>query len=142
MVPGQTVQVGEFDFTFKGVEQGQGPNYSLTKATFVVNKDGQEVAIMYPENREYPISSTPSTEAAIHTTFFGDLYAVVGDPVGTEGGYVTRLYWNPLVVWMWVGAIFMMAATAVSLSDRRYRIGVSHRRKVVAKPPVSQPAGA
>ena len=51
--------------------------------------------------RNYPVRQMPTTEAAIHTMVSGDLYAVIGDPKG-DGGYVTRIYFNPLVAWMWV----------------------------------------
>jgi cytochrome c-type biogenesis protein CcmF len=128
MAPGDTVQVGGYDFTFINVESGQGPNYRITRAEFSVSKDGGAPIILHPENREYPVRSMPTTEAAIHTTFWGDLYAVVGDPVGNSGAYVTRLYWNPLVAWMWMGTALMVLASAISLSDRRYRIGATKRQ--------------
>ncbi|MBT4888913.1 MAG: cytochrome c biogenesis protein CcsA, partial [Rhodospirillales bacterium] len=129
MAPGETVQVGGYDFTFEKVEEGQGPNYFLTRATFSVSKDGENIVVIQPENRKYPVRSMPTTEAAIHTMILGDLYAVIGDPVGEDGAYVTRLYWNPLVAWMWGGAILMVLASLISLSDRRYRIGAAQRRK-------------
>ena len=87
---------------------------------------------MHPENRRYPVRSMPTTEAAIHSLFLGDLYAVVGDADGSDGSYVTRLYWNPLVAWMWIGAIIMVAGAGISLTDRRFRVGVPQRRKAFA----------
>jgi cytochrome c-type biogenesis protein CcmF len=135
MKPGDTVQVGSYDFTFDSVEDGQGPNYYLTRAQFTISRDGKEVVVMHPENRQYPVRSMPTTEAAIHSLFTGDLYAVIGDPAGNDGGYVTRFYWNPLVAWMWAGATLMVLATIVSLSDRRYRIGAAQRRKSPAAQP-------
>ena len=75
------------------------------------------------------MSRQPTTEAAIRPTFLGDLYAVIGDPDG-EGGFVTRLYFNPLVPWIWVGALVMMLGAGISLTDRRYRIGAPARKPV------------
>ncbi len=134
MSPGETVNVGGYDYTFMGAEDGQGPNYSYTRGTFTVTRNGQPVVTMHPENRRYPVRSMPTTEAAIHSLFLGDLYAVVGDADGSDGSYVTRLYWNPLVAWMWVGAIVMVTGAAVSLSDRRFRVGVPQRRKAELSP--------
>ena len=74
----------------------------------------------------------PTTEAAIHPTFLGDLYAVVGDKDEKSGGYITRLYFNPLVPWMWVGAMIMVLGAAVSLSDRRHRVGAPMKSKLVS----------
>ncbi len=142
MIPGETVLVGSYDFTFDSIENGQGPNYKYTRATFTAQKPGGDPITLYPENREYPVRSMPTTEAGIETTFWGDLYVVIGDPVidenGNEGAYVTRIYWNPLVAWMWMGALLMVVATAVSLSDRRYRIGVTKRHKSGVAPIASE----
>ena len=74
-----------------------------------------------------------TTEAAIRPTFLGDLYAVIGDREEKSGGYVTRIYFNPLVPWMWVGAIFMVLGAAISLTDRRHRVGAPSNNKVAIK---------
>ncbi|MBT3556186.1 MAG: heme lyase CcmF/NrfE family subunit [Rhodospirillales bacterium] len=132
MSPGETVKVGGYEYTFTGAQEGQGPNYSFTRATFEVTRNGEPVITMHPENRRYPVRSMPTTEAAIHSLFLGDLYAVVGDADGSDGSYVTRLYWNPLVAWMWIGAIIMVAGAGISLTDRRFRVGVPQRRKAFA----------
>ncbi len=58
----------------------------------------------------------------------GDLYAVIGDPDGEDGGFVTRIYFSPLIAWMWVGGLIMVFGGAISISDRRYRIGAPARR--------------
>jgi len=142
MMPGEHVDLGGYTFTFEGATEGQGPNYALTRGTFVVTRDGEPVVTMYPENRRYPVRSMPTTEAAIHTLFSGDLYAVIGDPDGSDGAYVTRIYWNPLVAWMWAGSLIMAAAAGISLSDRRFRVGAPRRRKAAAETDKTGPAAA
>lgn len=125
---GDTVNVAGYELTLKGVEEGvQGPNYTAARATFTAMKDGIFIADLKPEKRMYEMPPRPTTNAAIHTNFFGDHYAVVGDPDQT-GGYVTRLYYNPLVPWIFIGAGIMAAGGLVSLTDRRYQIGVPRRR--------------
>ena len=86
------------------------------------------MAELWPENRFYPVQQQPTTEAAIHTLWLGDLYAVVGDPAG-QGGWSTRIYYNPLVSWIWLGAIVMALGGAVSVSDRRHRVGAPNRSR-------------
>jgi cytochrome c-type biogenesis protein CcmF len=77
------------------------------------------------------VQNTTTTEAAIHTTLFADLYAVLGDPGSDQtrdaGGWVIRLYHNPLVPWIWLGAALMSFGGVVSLTDRRHRIGAPTR---------------
>ncbi|HER27147.1 MAG TPA: heme lyase CcmF/NrfE family subunit [Rhodospirillales bacterium] len=128
MKPGETVQVAGYDFTFKGAVEAQGPNYTIVRGDFNVSKDGQTVVDLQPEKRNYPVRQTPTTEAAIYTMISGDIYVVIGDAQGDDGGFVTRIYFNPLIAWMWAGALIMVFGSVVSVSDRRYRVGAPNRR--------------
>jgi len=128
---GETITVAGYAFTLKDVQNVQGPNYLASRGTFEVTKDGKAFAVMQPQKRQYKMPPMPTTEAAIQTTFLGDVYAVIGDE-SSEGGYVTRLYFNPLVVWMWFGTGMMVVGGLVSLSDRRHRVGAPSRARVPA----------
>ena len=127
MKAGDSVTVGGYEFVFEGAGTGKGPNYSITTGTFRVTKNGRPVVTLVAEKRVYDVSQRPTTEAAIHSTFFGDLYAVIGDE-DPSGGFVTRLYFNPLVGWMWAGVMIMVSGGLISLSDRRHRVGAPRRR--------------
>ena len=129
--PGETVEVAGYIFTFEGTQELQGPNYTIERGTFQVSRDGAPITRLFPERRFYPVQGRQTTEAAIYTTWFADLYAVIGDADG-EDGRVTRLYHNPLVPWIWVGAVVMAMGGAVSLSDRRHRVGAPARRRAAA----------
>ncbi len=81
-----------------------------------------------------------TTEAAIRSTFAGDLYAVIGEPDG-QGGYAVRLYDKPLIGWIWLGCLVMVLGGAISLSDRRLRVGAPARRGVAAGAAAAAAAG-
>jgi cytochrome c-type biogenesis protein CcmF len=129
MAPGETIRVAGFDYTFEGARVVSGPNYSAIRGSLAVHRDGHPVVTLHPEKRTYSVERQQTTEAAIHTTFWGDLYAVIGDPSGTGGAFVTRIYFNPLVAWMWGGTLIMVAGGLVSLTDRRHRVGAPVRRR-------------
>ena len=140
---GETVEIGGYSLLMTGVGEVQGPNYVAEQAEFRIERNGALVALLYPEKRFYPVQGTPTTEAAIHTTWLADLYVVIGDPA-ESGGIATRIYYNPLVPWIWLGALVMMVGGAVSLSDRRHRIGAPARRRASASSagrPAAQGAG-
>ncbi|SOD92664.1 heme lyase CcmF/NrfE family subunit [Caenispirillum bisanense] len=141
MVPGQTVTVSGWDFTFQGAREVQGPNYDAVEGSFVLSRDGEQIAVLTPEKRQYTSPPMPTTEAAIHTTGWADLYAVVGDAAQGQPGYVTRLYFEPLVPFLWYGALLMALGGIVSLTDRRHRVGAPTRKKAAAGP-AAKPAGA
>jgi DsbE subfamily thiol:disulfide oxidoreductase len=140
MRPGDSVSVAGYDMKFKGVENNiEGPNYTTSRATFIATKNGAFVAEMKPEHRVFRVPPQPVTDAAIHTNFISDLYAVLGEPDG-KGGYVTRIYHNPLVPWIFLGAVVMAFGGGISITDRRHRIGApvrARREKSISLPPAS-----
>ena len=52
----------------------------------------------------------------------GQLYLSLGD-TNDDGSIAIRLYYKPLVMLIWLGAVVMMLGGALSLSDRRLRVG-------------------
>jgi cytochrome c-type biogenesis protein CcmF len=127
---GDTVTLGDFVYRFDGVEPAKGPNYLAERATFSVSRDGKPYTVLHPERRQYEVQEMPTTEAAIESSVRGDIYAVIGDRAGPQS-WAVRIYHQPLVPWIWVGGVLMALGGVVSLSDRRYRIGVPNRLPVV-----------
>jgi cytochrome c-type biogenesis protein CcmF len=133
MTPGQTVEIAGYRIALDRVERVPGPNYLAERAILTATRDGATVAVLRPEKRAYTTPRQTTTEAAIHTTLMADLYAVLGDPAaaapgGSATGWTVRLYHNPLVPWIWIGAVIMVIGGLVSLTDRRHRVGVPTRR--------------
>ena len=139
MAPGDAVSVAGYDVTFRGAAVHQGPNYVATRAKIEVRRDGRLITVLDPENRRYPVEGQQTTEAAIRSSLAGDLYAVIGEPTGDGGAFVTRVYFNPLVPWIWGGVTIMVIGGAFSLSDRRHRVGAP-RRRAGAAPTEAAPA--
>jgi cytochrome c-type biogenesis protein CcmF len=125
---GETVTVAGYGMTLTHVEEVPGPNYTATRGTMVVTKDGQPFSVMHPEKRMYKQPPRPTTTAAIHSTMKGDLYIALGD-ADAKGGWVTRLYFNPCIPWLWAGAALMVLGGLASLSDRRHRVGAPQRAR-------------
>ena len=50
------------------------------------------------------------------------LYLSLGDP-NADGSIAVRIYHKPLVLLIWLGAVVMVIGGALSLSDRRLRVG-------------------
>jgi len=122
MKPGATIDVAGYNLTFKGVAPTTGPNYAEQTGTFEVMRGGNAVTTLWPAKRLYNAPPQPTTEAGIHNSWRGDLYVVIGDPQ-PDGGFAVRLYFNPLVRFIWIGALIMFIGGGVSLSDRRLRVG-------------------
>ena len=131
--PGEAADIAGYHLTFDGVAPRQGPNYRERVGLFSVTRSGAAVASLEPSKREFTVERNSTTEAAIHVSWRGDLYVVVGDAL-KEGAYSVRIYFNPLVRLIWLGAVVMFIGGAVSLSDRRLRVGAPRRAGSRAMP--------
>lgn len=129
---GSKMEVGGYTLTLRSIGSYNGANFRADQAEIFVERDGREIVTLYPEKRVYTVSGMPTTEAAIYTVWIADLYVVLGEATG-EGAWTFRAYVNPLVPWIWVGALIMVAGGVISLSDRRYRVGAPVRARAARK---------
>ena len=133
MKPGDRVEIAGYTLTFKGAAPQRGPNYREEVGFFEVERGGNAVTSLAPSKRMYDAPPQPTSEAGIHVSWRGDLYTVLGDQqVGSPGGYAVRLYFNPLVRFIWLGAVVMFLGGLLSLSDRRLRVGAPKRARMRA----------
>ena len=119
--PGESIEIAGRTLRLVGVTEGDVANYHAQRAQIVVERPGSAPMTLYPERRWYPVARSQTTNTAIATNGLGDLYLALGDPDG-QGGWVLRAYYNPLVPWIWFGAILAALGGLVSLSDRRLRL--------------------
>ncbi|MDJ0512184.1 MAG: heme lyase CcmF/NrfE family subunit [Methyloceanibacter sp.] len=133
LAPGGTVDIAGYTLTFKGVKEGQGPNYKELVGVFDVTRGGQPVTTLIPSKRSYAVENSATTEAGIYNAWGGDLYVVLGDPL-KDGAHTVRVYFNPLVRLIWLGPLLMFIGGGVSLTDRRLRVGAPKRAKQKSEP--------
>jgi cytochrome c-type biogenesis protein CcmF len=79
-----------------------------------------------------------TTEAALMSRGVSQLYLSLGD-ANKDGSVPVRLYFKPNVLMIWLGALLMFCGGALSLSDRRLRIGAPRPARAKVKPAL-QPA--
>jgi cytochrome c-type biogenesis protein CcmF len=134
--PGGALAIAGYELHLDGIDKAPGPNFTADRASITVTSGGKTVALMHPERRFFPLQQMATAMTAIHTTLLADLYVALGDSDG-KGGWTVRVYWKPLVPWIWIGAVAMAGGGLVSLSDRHWRIGIAARARA---PRGAQPA--
>lgn len=140
--PSQTVSLAGYDLSFDRMEQRAGPNYRETAAKFTVREGGAAIGVLEPAKRNFTSRTSMTTEAALMYLGVSQLYMSLGD-VNDDGSIAIRVYYKPLVLLIWLGAIVMALGGGLSLSDRRLRVGAPKPAdKTAAKQPKSalQPA--
>ena len=83
---------------------------------------GATEAVLQPAKREFTARATTTTEAAIATFGFSQLYVSLGD-TNADGAIAVRIFHKPLVLFIWWGPVLMAFGGLLSLSDRRLRVG-------------------
>ena len=132
--PRQTLHVEGYDVTFMHLEGKVGSNFDSLIGHFDVVVDGKRIARLRPEKRQYFSGGEPTTETSIDRGFFRDLYMSLGEMQGVDfetSPWTVRLYYKPLMNWVWAG--FVMMAIAAALSFR----GVK-RQKFKKEPQVKE----
>jgi cytochrome c-type biogenesis protein CcmF len=120
---GASLDIAHYRLTFDGVSNRPGPNYRDLLGRFTVRRtSGELIGTMEPSRRTFIARNMATTEAALMTRGLSQLYVSLGDP-GPDGSVAVRLYYKPLVLLIWLGAAIMFVGGALSLSDRRLRIG-------------------
>lgn len=127
MHAGDSLQIAGRTLRFIGVAEGMIENYQAQRAEIIVNRPGEAPFAVYPERRWYPIAGSSTSNTSITTDGFGDLYLALGENDG-NGGWILRAYYNPLVPWVWFGAVLAALGGMVSLSDRRSRLRAAAAR--------------
>jgi len=118
--PGESVDLGAYNFTLEGSSRIEGPNYVGEEAEITVMRDGDMVTDLHPERRIYVATGTPSTEMAIDAGFLRDLFVTLGEQK-PDGAWSMTIYVKPFIRWIWLGAIFMAFGGTLAAGDKRYR---------------------
>ncbi|WP_370978553.1 heme lyase CcmF/NrfE family subunit [Agaribacterium sp. ZY112] len=124
---GSSVEVAGYEFKLVDVTRVRGANYWADRGQFLVSRDGEQVALLYPEKRSYFSGGNMMTEAAIDPGMFRDLYVSLDNKIN-EQEYAARVYVKPLVRWVWLGSFLMALGGIVAITDKRYRRVKSAKR--------------
>ena len=97
----------------KKITEIKAKNYVALRGNFLVYDSNKKlVTKLEPENRFYPITNNFTTEASIHSNLLRDLYIVLGEG-NLNDGWTVRIYYNPLVIWIWIGSLIIFFGGAV-----------------------------
>ncbi len=124
LTPGESIVVGHYEFEMQELRDVQGPNYSAIEAVVEIRRDGEYVATVRPQKRQYLVQKSWMTEAGIDAAWNRDLFVALGDQLG-NGAWSVRVQYKPMIRFIWLGAIIMALGGLIAVSDRRYRLRAS-----------------
>lgn len=113
MMVGQTVQLGQFDFTLHTIKDIQAGNFQGKQAHFTVKKHNKTLAQLYPEKRFFIARELVTTESAISAHWWQDFYIALGEKL-EDDRWSVRLYIKPFVRWIWAGGLLMALGACIA----------------------------
>jgi cytochrome c-type biogenesis protein CcmF len=122
---GETVRVGDWQVTLTDIKPVAGPNYTALEAQLHAVR-GDDAVNMRPQVRSFTQPVQETNQAALHTVFGGQLYAVLGQSVGTDR-WQLRLWWKPLVWWIWAGGWMIAIGGLMALVGRMQPLALWRR---------------
>jgi cytochrome c-type biogenesis protein CcmF len=130
MKPNDVTRLAGYELKLDGLTQRQGPNYRELVASFDVTSGAKKISVMTPSKRNFIARGASTTEAALLARGVSQLYISLGDQT-PDGGITVRIYHKPLVLLIWFGPVLMALGGALSLSDRRLRVGAPKPAKAL-----------
>ncbi len=115
LATGQSIQLAGYTIRYDSLAQFPYiDGRTVTRAVMTVFKDGKNLGQLYPRYDLYP-DGQPMTIPAIRSTPADDLYIVL---VNWEDNSTKqtpfKVYHNPLVMWLWLGAFVLVFGTLVA----------------------------
>ncbi len=124
--PGSSFRFAGYTFAYRGLQQFAAPDKDVNRAVLDLYRGGSKIATLRPQLNFHRNWDQPQSEIAIRTRPSADLYVVLAaiDP-DTSG--VFRVHNNPLVVWIWLGALVSVIGALTALVAGRRRTAAPDR---------------
>ena len=116
---GDDIIIDKFKIAFKDVKNEKLNNWISEVGSFSVTEENKISYKMFAERRVYLDTGMPTTEAAIKRNYFSHLYIVMGqEQPANSGKRIVRIYYNPLIIFIWIGAFIMAIGGIIALLER------------------------
>jgi cytochrome c-type biogenesis protein CcmF len=110
----ESVQLAGYEITLQNLAETKGANFKSTTATFAVQKNHGAVQLVSADQRIYTSHDQTLSKPGILFNPFRDIYIALGAEL-PDGAWAVRLYYKPLVRWIWSGGFMLLAGGLLSL---------------------------
>ena len=109
----ENLKIGNYKVRFLNVEDGNGPNYINSTASFSIENAGRIIKLS-AEKRFYPVEKSMTTEAGIYSKYFSHVYIILGEKINSDE-WMVRIWFKPMVSLIWIGALITSLGGLLSL---------------------------
>lgn len=119
LMPGESAEMAGYTFRYDGVRMERDPNKQMVFTDLTILKDGRELGQWSPAKFIFRTHrEMPTTEVAIRSTPAHDLYMIMASVDPETGRATFRFQKHPLVMWIWIGTLFLVIGIVIALFPR------------------------
>jgi cytochrome c-type biogenesis protein CcmF len=127
MGSGDTVKLGPYRLVCQTYTQDSKPEFDTEYALLDVYRGAKKITQLAPEKRIYfpnTDHAQPSTMVALHSTLASDLYVIYEGRNPDTDKPIIKVFLNPLMNWIWIGVLIVVAGTFLALVPNMMRSAV------------------
>ena len=119
--PGDTLVVGDYRLTYRGLEEREAANATEIRAVLGVDRDGGSLGTVEAGKNAYTAERQVSNEVGIRSDLItGEDLFVIAEQVNADGTVYVRAFVKPLVNLIWLaGLVFVLGALITLWPDAR-----------------------
>jgi cytochrome c-type biogenesis protein CcmF len=124
---GDTLTLGQYRLVCQSFTQDSKPEFDTEYALLDVYKGQKKLLQLAPEKRIYfpnTDHAQPSTMVALHSTLASDLYVIYEGRDPDSDKPIIKVFLNPLMNWIWIGVLIVVAGTFLALVPNMTRAPV------------------
>ena len=142
LASGGSVELSGYTLTYTALETERKSNHTEVRANLQVTDSatGRFLSVIVPRRNIYDKTpDQPTSEVGLRMTPAEDVYVILNGWESDGNSATFTVYVNPLTMWMWVGGLFVVLGTAVSVWPHPRPAGAT--RAVTSPFPESATAG-
>jgi len=125
LAPGESLQLDRYTLTYETLRryEQEGGDRQVTEATVSLYREGQFLKTLRPHKDFFVSSGQPLSNPAVLSRPGEDVYVllVAWEEVGLTGS-TFKIYLNPLVNWIWLGGLVLIAGTLLAAWPERQAV--------------------
>jgi cytochrome c-type biogenesis protein CcmF len=138
---GDSMRVGNYQLKVRDLREGDNENYSWHRAVMEVSRGGKALGTLEPERRFFKASRQGTAIVGVRRRLNEDLYLNFAGLADDKVKAVIQAYVFPLVAWIWIGGLTLIAGTLICLVPSKIKlqyartevVGITRRHAAVEK---------
>ena len=118
---GESATLNQYTITYQSLElMESGGGRNVLRAVMLISSDGTALGKVFPRRDFYFDTQQSITTPGLYGGIWGNLYVLLVDwqPISAQNA-TFKIYYDPLVIWLWIGVSLSILGTWLALTGER-----------------------